>query len=98
MVPKEKVERKEAAKSFSEMLSEFAGTVGKILDDPDVKAKAKEFAKSVVDSAAKVVESRVEDEELKAKFRSVGKAAQDLGTSLEEKFKPEKKKSAASKA
>ena len=40
-----------------------------------------------MDAAAKVVQSKVEDREVRARFRSVGTAAETLGKSLEEHFK-----------
>ena len=96
MSPRGKSRRNETVDNINEMVSRFAGTVGEIFDDPDVRENAKSFAKSIVDSAAKVVDSKVEDKEMKARFRNVGKAAQDLGTSLEKHFETEKKKTTAS--
>lgn len=77
----------EAAEKFGKALRAFGNTLSEILDDPDVKKSAKEFAESVVDAAAKVVQSKVKDEEVRARFRSVGTAAQTLGKDLEEHFK-----------
>jgi [ribosomal protein S5]-alanine N-acetyltransferase len=83
---------KEAAEKFGEMLSAFGVAVGEILDNPDVKKKAKEFATSVVDAAVKVTQSKVEDEEVRARLRNVGEAAKTLGDSLEKRFKSKKEK------
>jgi ribosomal-protein-alanine N-acetyltransferase len=82
-----KDEKKKPAETIGEMLKIFGNTVGEILDDPKVKATAKEFAASVVDAAAKFTESKVKKEEIRSKFRNVGKAAQTLGTSLDNHFK-----------
>jgi [ribosomal protein S5]-alanine N-acetyltransferase len=81
---------KEAAETFSEMLSAFGVAVGEILENPEVKKKAKEFATSVVDAAVKVTQSKVEDEEVRARLRNVGEAAKTLGDSLEKRFKNKK--------
>jgi len=82
-----KLRKKEAAEMLGKMVKTFGNTLGEIFDDPELRTSAKKFAESVVDAAAKVVQSRVEDDEVRAKFRSVGEAAQTLGKSLEEHFK-----------
>lgn len=86
MTPTQKPEGKRAAEKIGELLKTFGNTVGEILDDPEVKKKAKEFAESVVDSAAKVTQSKIEDKEIRARFKNVGKAAQTLGKDLENHF------------
>lgn len=90
MPAKKNQETKETVERMGEMLSAFGTTIGEILDNPEVKEKAKEFAASVVDAAVKVTQSKVKDEEVRAKFRDVGKAAKTLGDTLEKRFKPKK--------
>ena len=90
MAPAQKHERKRAAEKLGKLLKTFGATVSEILDDPEVKKKAKEFAESVVDSAAKVAQSKIEDKDIRARFRNVGKAAQTLGNDLEEHFGADK--------
>ncbi len=87
MTPTRKNKKEEAAETLGKMLKAFGNTLSEILDDPKLKTSAKKFAESVVDAAAKVVQSKVEDEEVRAKFRGVGEAAQTLGKSLEAHFK-----------
>ena len=82
-----KIDTKKEAEKMGEMVKTFGNTVGEILGDPKVKEMAKKFAASVVDAAAKVAESKIQTEEVKSKFRSVGKAAQTLGSSLDKHFK-----------
>jgi DNA-binding ferritin-like protein len=82
-----KDEKKKPAETIGEMLKTFGNTVSEILEDPKVKATAKEFAASVVDAAAKMTESKIKTEEARSKFRNVGKAAQTLGDSLDKHFK-----------
>ncbi len=77
---------KKVSETVGKMFRTFADNVGEIFDDPEVKAKAKALAESVVDAAAKVGQSKVSSEEMRAKYRNVGKAAQTLGTSLEKHF------------
>jgi ribosomal-protein-alanine N-acetyltransferase len=90
MPAKTKKETNETTEAIGELLRTFGAAVGEILDDAEVKAKGKEFAASVVDAAAKVGQSKVKDEEVRARFRSVGKAAKTLGETLENKFKSSK--------
>ncbi len=86
-MPSKRSQDKRAAEVFGEVLRAFGASAGEILDDPQVKQKAKEFAESVVDAAAKVAQSKVKDEEVRARFRNVGKAAKTLGSSLDKHFK-----------
>ena len=90
MPAKKSRETKETAEKIGEMLSVFGVTVGEILDNPEVKKKAKEFAASVVDAAVRVTQSKVKDEEVRARFRNVGEAAKTLGDTLEKRFKDKK--------
>ena len=87
MASKKKFDTKKASKQLGKVISAFGDTISEILEDPELREKGKEFAQSVVDAAAKVVESRVKDDEVKAKFRDVGTAAQHLGQTLTEHFK-----------
>ena len=86
MVKKEKYDRKMAAEKLGKIIKTFGDTLSEILDDPELREKAKDFSLSVVDSAAKVVNSRVKDDEIRAKFKDVGKAAQSLGKSIADHF------------
>ena len=73
------------------MFKVFVEAIGEIFDDPKLKEKAKEFVESATESA-KLFGSRFKDEEVKAKFGDVGKAAQDLGKSVSDCFKASKDK------
>lgn len=90
MPTKKSRETKETAEKIGEIVSAFGVTVGEILDNPEVKKKAKEFAASVVDAAVRVTQSKVKDEEVRARFRNVGEAAKTLGDTLEKRFKDKK--------
>ena len=79
MPAKKSRETKEIAETFNEMLNAFGVAVGEILDTPEVKKKAKEFAASVVNAAVKVPETKIEDEEERERLRNVGEAAKDFG-------------------
>jgi [ribosomal protein S5]-alanine N-acetyltransferase len=86
MPAKENQESKKVAETVGEMLRLFGNTVSEVLDDPTLKQKAKEFAASLVDSAARVADNKIKAHEARAKLRDVGKAAQTLGKSLETHF------------
>ena len=92
MPQEEKKHEKTTAENFGELIKAFGNAVGEIFDDPKLKEKAKEFADSATESA-KVFGSRFKDEEVKAKFGDVGKAAQDFGKSVADCFKAGKEKS-----
>ena len=87
MPVKKNKETSKAIETLAESLRVFGNTLGEIFNDPDVKEKARIFASSVVDAAAKVVEEKVKSEETKAKFRDAGKAATTLGDSIKSHFK-----------
>jgi ribosomal-protein-alanine N-acetyltransferase len=82
---------KDTAEKFGEMIKAFGDAISEIFDNPDLKEKAKDFAQSASESA-KMFGSRLQDKEVKAKFRDVGKAAQDFGRSVAEHFKDDKGK------
>jgi ribosomal-protein-alanine N-acetyltransferase len=87
----DKTQGKTTADSFGELIKTFGNAVSEIFDDPKLKEKAKEFAESATESA-KVFGSRFKDEEVKARFGEVGKAAQDFGKSVADCFKAGKGK------
>ena len=89
MSQEEKFNKKTTAENFSEMFKTFGDAVSEIFDDPKLKEKAKEFADSAAESA-NIFGSRFKDEEVKNKFRDVGKAAQDFGKSVADYFKSDK--------
>jgi hypothetical protein len=80
---------KTPAESFGELIKEFGDAVGKIFEDPELKRKAKDFADSAVESS-KHLFGRFKDQEVKEKFRDVGKAARVFGNSVSDYFRDEK--------
>jgi [ribosomal protein S5]-alanine N-acetyltransferase len=79
-------EIKSATETLEDMFKTFGNTLSEIFDDPKVKESARQFATSMVDAAAKVAESKIKAEELRGKFRNVGKAAKTFGNSVETHF------------
>ncbi|MCL2150463.1 MAG: hypothetical protein FWH51_06040 [Dehalococcoidia bacterium] len=74
-------------KNFIDIFDKFGSALSEIFNDPELKAKAREFGKSAGRSADALA-SRFRDEEVKARWREVGQAAQDFGKSIAEQFKP----------
>ncbi len=91
MSPEEKSNKKTTAENFGEIFRVFGDALSEIFDDPKLKEKAKEFAESAAESA-RIFGRRFKDEEVQAKFRDVGKAAQDFGKSVADCFKSDKGK------
>ncbi len=81
--------KKAAIENFGEIFKTFGNAISEIFDDPKLKEKAKEFAESAVESA-KIFGHRFQDDEVKDKFRDVGKAAQDFSKSIKDCFKAKK--------
>ena len=87
MPAKQKQDTKETAEKIGKLLKAFGASVSEILETAEVKIKATEFAESVVDAVVKTSQRKVKDEEVRARFRDVGKAAKTLGATLEKHFK-----------
>ena len=87
MPDKQKQDSKQTAEKIGELLKVFGASVSEILETPEVKIKATEFAESVVDAVVKTSQRKVKDEEVRAWFRDVGKAAKTLGATIEKHFK-----------
>ena len=81
-----KSKTEETTETLRKAFKKFSDAVGEVFDDPEVKKSARQFAESVLDASAKVVQSKVEEKEARAKFRTVGDAAQTLGKSIKENF------------
>lgn len=78
--------REKPAEHFGEMIKSFGNAMGEIFNDPELKEKARSFGDSAVESA-KILAGNLKDEDTKARFREVGKAAEDLGKSIQDRFK-----------
>jgi len=85
MAPDQDFGTKGPADNFGEMLAAFAGAMGELFKDPALQDKSKEFVDAAIGSA-KLLGGRFEDEEVRARFRDVGKAAQAFGRNLEDYF------------
>ena len=86
MAQASKSTREKAVETLGEALRKFVSAVGETFNDPAVAQKGKDFANSVVDAAANVVQSKVTDADARAKFRAVGSAAEKLGSSVKQHF------------
>ena len=75
-----------AGESLGEMFTAFGQAISEIFNDPELKAKAKEFGDAAAQSAT-TLGRRFEDEDVKDKFRQAGTAAEDFGKTVSEHFK-----------
>ncbi len=82
--------KKEIIESFTALFTTFGKADGDIFNDHELKKKAKEFAESASASANSLVD-RLKEDDVKEKFRDVGKAAEQFGKSVADCFKNEKK-------
>ncbi len=84
-MPEDKTSGQKAADNFSAMFKKFGEAMSEILNDPELKEKAKELGDSAA-ASAKTLGKRFQDEEVKKKFREVGQAAEEFGKSVSEYF------------
>ena len=84
-----KSDKRQAADNFAEMFKAFGQAISEIFNDPELKKKAKEFTESASGSA-KTLANRIKDEDVRNKFRDVGKAAEEFGQSIAGCFKKDK--------
>ncbi len=84
-MPKDKKDKR-PVESFSEMVKEFGETISKIFNDPELKKKSREFARSA-ENSARAFGKRFKDEEVKEKFKDFKKAASGFGKSMSDYFK-----------
>ncbi len=96
MPEKDQSNRKKPGESFGDMFEAFGVALGQIFNDPELKAKARDFGQSAARSA-QTFAGRFKDEDVKAKFREAGKAAEDFGRSVAESFKGEANKTQKTK-
>ena len=74
-------EYKKIPEALNELFTTFGQTLSEIFDDPELKSKARELGSSVAASAS-LFANRFKDEDVKQKFRQVGEAARQFGTSV----------------
>ena len=86
MSQEQKSDENQAADNFAEMFRAFGQAVSEVFNDPELKEKAKEFSENA-SSSAKTLVNRLKDEDVKDKFRHVGKAAEEFGKSIADCFK-----------
>ena len=75
-----------AGESLGQMLTAFGQAISEIFNDPELKAKAKEFGDAATESAA-TLGRRFEDDDVKEKLRQAGAATEDFGRTLSDHFK-----------
>jgi hypothetical protein len=91
MTQENREHKTETVENFTELFKTFGQAVGDIFNDPELQKKAKEFAESISVSADSLVD-RLKEDDVKEKFRDVGKAAENFGKSIADCFKDKKQK------
>lgn len=75
--------------SLRQMFAAFGDAFGEVFNDPELKAKAKEFGDAATMSAMHLGR-RFKDEEVKERFKKAGEAAEVFGRSVAEYFKSDR--------
>jgi hypothetical protein len=83
--------KKPSTESFADIFRAFGLTISEIINDPELKEKAREFTESAAE-LAKAFRSRLKDEDVRGKYRDIGKAAEDFGKGIANRFKKDKQK------
>ena len=81
MGPERKPREKKVSTSFQEMFEAFGKAMSEILNDPELKKKARELGQSAAQSADALAD-RFRDEDVKRRWRELGKAAQQFGENV----------------
>ncbi len=77
--------------SLRQMFVAFGDAFSEVFNDPELKAKAKEFGEAAADSATQLGR-RFKDDDVKDRFRRAGEAAETFGKSVADYFKADKEK------
>lgn len=81
-------EKKTIGESFVNIFESFGDSLSQIFNDPELKTQARLLGRTAARSAGTLA-GRFKDEEVKAKFRSVGTAAQEFGKNISDTMKKE---------
>jgi [ribosomal protein S5]-alanine N-acetyltransferase len=83
-------EEPKPGESLRQMFVALGDAFGEVFNDPELKAKAKEFGEAASVSATQLGR-RFKDDDVKERFRKAGDAAEVFGRSLAAYFKSERK-------
>ncbi len=74
------------------MFTAFGQAISEVFNDPELKAKAREFGDAAAESA-QALGRRFKDEEVRDRFRQAGEAAEQFGHSVAAYFQKESSES-----
>jgi len=77
--------------NLKQMFIAFGDAFSEVFNDPELKAKAKEFGEAATASAQQLGR-RFKDDDVKERFHKAGEAAETFGKSVAEYFKSDKQK------
>jgi ribosomal-protein-alanine N-acetyltransferase len=87
---KKRSDEPKPGESLRQMFVAFGDAFAEVLNDPELKARAKDFGEAATDSALQLGR-RFKDDDVKERFRQAGEAAEEFGRSVAEYFKSERK-------
>jgi hypothetical protein len=85
----ENQKNKSATENLAAMADALGSAMSQIFNDPKLREKAADLGKAVKESAL-TLGDRFKDEEVRAKFREAGKAAQAFGKSVTDMLNEDK--------
>ena len=77
------------SESLRQMFAAFGDAFSEVFNDPELKARAREFGDAATMSAMHLGR-RFKDEEVKERFKKAGEAAEVFGRSVAEYFKSDR--------
>ena len=78
------------AEHLKQMFVALGDAFAEVFNDPELKAKAREFGEAATESATQLGR-RFKDEDVKNRFRQAGEAAEVFGRSLSEYFRSDRR-------
>lgn len=76
--------------NLRQMFVALGDAFSEVFNDPELKAKAKEFGEAATESATRLGH-RFKDDDVQQRFRQAGEAAELFGRSVAEYFKSDRK-------
>jgi ribosomal-protein-alanine N-acetyltransferase len=73
--------KRQIKENFELIFTSFGQALSEIFNDPELKAKARQFGSSAAESASTFAD-RFKDDEVRAKFKQMAQAAKDFGSGM----------------
>ncbi len=79
-----------ASDSLRQMFTALGEAFSEVFNDPELKAKAREFGDAATESAIHLGR-RFKDDDVRERFRQAGEAAEEFGRSVADYFRSERR-------